>query len=101
VFWVTRRAEGVVRSATLISLATQVPYRVLPLVRSAPGRAADRRGYRRLCTPTGGIARLRYVLYRCLSQTAGNDSRPVGGDHRSWMCRPARVGTWQIRRPRI
>ena len=26
-------AEGVVRSATLISLATQVPYRVLPLVR--------------------------------------------------------------------
>jgi hypothetical protein len=24
--------EGVVRSATLISLATQVPYRVLPLV---------------------------------------------------------------------
>jgi len=27
-------AEGVVRSATLISLATQVPYRVLPLVRS-------------------------------------------------------------------
>src|SRR5947209_125283 len=28
-------AEGVVRSATLISLATQVPYRVLPLVRAA------------------------------------------------------------------
>jgi hypothetical protein len=27
-------AEGVVRSATLISLATQVPYRILPLVRS-------------------------------------------------------------------
>ena len=31
-------AEGVVRSATLISLATQVPYRVLPLVRSAAGQ---------------------------------------------------------------
>jgi DNA-binding Lrp family transcriptional regulator len=31
-------AEGVVRSATLISLATQVPYRVLPLVRVAAGR---------------------------------------------------------------
>src|SRR5499433_1850270 len=30
--------EGVVRSATLISLATQVPYRVLPLVRVASGR---------------------------------------------------------------
>lgn len=30
--------EGVVRSATLISLATQVPYRVLPLVRVAAGR---------------------------------------------------------------
>jgi len=28
-------AEGVVRSSTLISLATQVPYRVLPLVRAA------------------------------------------------------------------
>ena len=28
-------AEGVVRSATLISLATQVPYRIVPLVRSA------------------------------------------------------------------
>ena len=28
-------ADGVVRSATLISLATQVPYRVLPLVRAA------------------------------------------------------------------
>ena len=27
--------EGVVRSATLISLATQVPYRVLPLIRAA------------------------------------------------------------------
>ena len=26
--------DGVVRSATVISLATQVPYRVLPLVRS-------------------------------------------------------------------
>jgi DNA-binding Lrp family transcriptional regulator len=31
-------AEGVVRSATLISLAAQVPYRVLPLVRVAAGR---------------------------------------------------------------
>jgi len=28
-------AEGVIRSSTLISLATQVPYRVLPLVRAA------------------------------------------------------------------
>jgi len=33
-------AEGVVRSATLISLATQVPYRVLPLVRAASGPAS-------------------------------------------------------------
>jgi DNA-binding Lrp family transcriptional regulator len=30
--------EGVVRSATLISLATQVPHRILPLVRAAAGR---------------------------------------------------------------
>jgi hypothetical protein len=28
-------ADGVVRSSTLISLAAQVPYRVLPLVRAA------------------------------------------------------------------
>jgi DNA-binding Lrp family transcriptional regulator len=28
-------AEGVVRSSTIISLATQVPYRILPLVRAA------------------------------------------------------------------
>jgi len=27
--------EGVVRSATVISLAAQVPYRILPLVRAA------------------------------------------------------------------
>jgi hypothetical protein len=38
--------EGVVRSSTLISLAAQVPYRVLPLVRAAasgtgPQRPAD------------------------------------------------------------
>ena len=32
-------ADGVVRSSTLISLATQVPYRILPLVRAA-GRQA-------------------------------------------------------------
>jgi DNA-binding Lrp family transcriptional regulator len=30
-------ADGVVRSSTLISLAAQVPYRVLPLVRAAAG----------------------------------------------------------------
>ena len=36
--------EGVVRSATLISLATQVPYRVLPLVRATAmsSRCRDR-----------------------------------------------------------
>ena len=33
-------AEGVVRSATLISLATQVPYKILPLVRAAAGQGA-------------------------------------------------------------
>ncbi len=35
--------EGVVRSATLISLATQVPYRVLPLVRAASGASPGSR----------------------------------------------------------
>ena len=32
--------QGVVRSATLISLAAQVPYRILPLVRAAGGAQA-------------------------------------------------------------
>jgi DNA-binding Lrp family transcriptional regulator len=36
-------AEGVVRSATLISLATQVPYRILPLVRSATSGTGPQR----------------------------------------------------------
>jgi DNA-binding Lrp family transcriptional regulator len=31
-------ADGVIRSATLISLATQVPYKILPLVRVAAGQ---------------------------------------------------------------
>ena len=39
--------EGVVRSATVISLATQVPYRILPLVRAA---AASPDGARRRVT---------------------------------------------------
>jgi DNA-binding Lrp family transcriptional regulator len=39
--------EGVVRSSTLISLATQIPYRVLPLVRSA-ARSVDRSALARL-----------------------------------------------------
>jgi hypothetical protein len=33
--------EGVVRSSTLISLAAQVPYRVLPLVRAAAISSSD------------------------------------------------------------
>ena len=36
-------AEGVVRSSTLISLATQVPYRVLPLVRATASNSAQAR----------------------------------------------------------
>jgi DNA-binding Lrp family transcriptional regulator len=35
--------EGVARSATLISLATQVPYRILPLVRAAASGTAPQR----------------------------------------------------------
>jgi DNA-binding Lrp family transcriptional regulator len=35
--------EGVVRSATLISLAAQVPYRVLPLVRACGSASARSR----------------------------------------------------------
>jgi DNA-binding Lrp family transcriptional regulator len=34
-------AEGVVRSSTLISLATQLPYRILPLVRAAASASSD------------------------------------------------------------
>ena len=60
-------AEGVVRSATVISLATQVPYRILHLVRAAasgggprarPGRiSAGQARFHRLpwdCCPLGG-----------------------------------------------
>jgi hypothetical protein len=36
-------AEGVVRSSTLISLAAQVPYRILPLVRAAAALSRGRR----------------------------------------------------------
>jgi DNA-binding Lrp family transcriptional regulator len=46
--------EGVVRSATLISLAAQVPYRVLPLVRAAARSAAtgpDRASPENLANP--------------------------------------------------
>jgi DNA-binding Lrp family transcriptional regulator len=35
---------GVVRSATLISLATQIPYRIIPLVRAAAGNGAGQPG---------------------------------------------------------
>ena len=45
--------EGVVRSSTLISLATQVRYRVLPLVRAAA--SVDRTGSGE---PGGAVARL-------------------------------------------
>ena len=52
-------AEGVVRSATLISLATQVPYRVLPLVRDRGwSTAGDRPG----CVLRPGASR---VLVTC------------------------------------
>src|SRR6202050_114640 len=34
-------AEGVVRCSTIISLATQVPYRILPLVRAAASAGSD------------------------------------------------------------
>jgi DNA-binding Lrp family transcriptional regulator len=36
-------AEGVVRSSTVISLATQVPYRIVPLVRAAASGTAPQR----------------------------------------------------------
>ena len=42
-------AEGVVRSATLISLATQVPYRILPLVRAAASGAGPQRSLWQPC----------------------------------------------------
>ena len=51
-------AEGVVRSATLISLATQVPYRILPLVRAA----ASGTGPQRSLWPAWDPVRARRVL---------------------------------------
>jgi DNA-binding Lrp family transcriptional regulator len=47
------------------------------------------------------VVRSNADLYRCLSRMASEDSRPVGGDHGSWMLRPARVGTRRAWRPRI
>jgi DNA-binding Lrp family transcriptional regulator len=52
--------DGVVRSATLISLATQVPYRILPLVRTAVDAA-------RLLSPR---SHHRYLPHRTLPQHA-------------------------------
>jgi len=52
-------AEGAVRSSTLISLATQVPYRILPW--SAPLRRAARRSAR--YDPRGNLVRTRRVLH--------------------------------------
>ena len=62
--------EGVVRSATLISLATQVPYRILPLVRAAAGHGLlpERPGWLIEILLYGGIARLGYVPYGDLTQ---------------------------------
>jgi DNA-binding Lrp family transcriptional regulator len=51
-------AEGVVRSATLISLATQVRYRVLPLVRAAASGTGPQRSLR----PARDPVRTRRVL---------------------------------------
>ena len=43
---------SVARSATLISLATQVPYKILPLVRAAAGQGLlPERAARVICTP--------------------------------------------------
>ena len=58
--------EGVVRSATLISLATQVPYRVLPLIRAtASGHgthvAPDSSGHTGLNNPFRGMNVHRWV----------------------------------------
>jgi DNA-binding Lrp family transcriptional regulator len=50
--------EGVIRSSTLISLATQVPYRVLPLVRAAASGGAARRSL----WPRGNLVPTRRVL---------------------------------------
>ena len=48
--------EGVIRSATLISLATQVPYKILPLVRAAAGQGLlSERAAWLICTPIGSL----------------------------------------------
>jgi len=50
-----------------------------------------RRGYRRLCTPAGGSR----ILVTCCTVTyPGRGATAAvrdGGDHRSWICRPARA----------
>ncbi len=52
-------AAGVVRASTVIALATPVPYRVLPLVRTVAGVTPGRRGEpRRGRSPATGLAPL-------------------------------------------
>jgi len=55
-------AEGVVRSSTLISLAAQVPYRVLPLVRASAWE--QRGGLRKWSTATYGRRRAPGGMHR-------------------------------------
>jgi DNA-binding Lrp family transcriptional regulator len=96
--------EGVVRSATLISLATQVPYRVLPLIRAAAGHGLlPEHPAWLIGTPIRGIARPGYVPYGDLTRIrpAGGRDGLMGGNIRSWMCRPARAGTRRVPRPQI
>ena len=53
--------EGVIRSATLISLATQVPYRVLPLVRAAASGIGPQRSL--WPAPASGVSRVRPAVW--------------------------------------
>ena len=67
-------AEGVVRSATLISLATQVPYRVLPLVRAASLSAAC---YQELCALVHDFCDIRVLVVTQQSRYVSRFPRPA------------------------
>ena len=44
--------EGIVRSSTIIALAAQIPYRVLPLVAAAAGPESSRAAWSDTCVTT-------------------------------------------------
>ena len=89
--------EGVVRSATLISLATQVPYRVLPLVRAAatakrPVHPGTRRARPAREATRAGRCRFTCRLARCPPPCPARAATPAPSwTNGTWPAWPTRL----------